>query len=401
MNKNKIIKVFIIMLSILFLFTGCGDKKSSKNIANNKKIIKIGVSQSLTGEYSEMGIQGALAVRYANEMNHTININGEEYEIVLVEVDNESTKQGGINSAKKLLNENVSFVISGFNTDSIEGIIEQLENNNMPIFICTNTNIDLTNGRNNIYRMCPDDTFVAASIANYIKNSGDNNVCIICDETKDFCKSIMKYFETACNNLQLNIISREFINNKNDIAGVIGNIKKNVPDNIYLLTSRDIITDVVKKLRENEINSNIESLDIWEYKNVINEASNSANGLSFLSFYDNDNGITNKTYEFINGKGNDKGFGNYLKVNGFDRYVYPEAAFAYDTYMLIYDAISKTNTINKMDIIKNIDNITYEGLTGIITFDELGNVKKDIGYIKTINDLKVEYKEKISIDGIE
>ncbi len=69
--------------SVLFAAGGAEQKSGAKEIV-------IGVFEPLTGENGGGGYQEVLGMRYANKVYPTVKINGETYNVRLVEADNKS-----------------------------------------------------------------------------------------------------------------------------------------------------------------------------------------------------------------------------------------------------------------------------------------------------------------------
>ena len=78
--------------------------------ANGDKVIKIGVFEPLTGENGGGGFGRVLGIRYANKVYPTVDINGETYNIELVEVDNKSDKTEAVSAAQSLIASGVKVV---------------------------------------------------------------------------------------------------------------------------------------------------------------------------------------------------------------------------------------------------------------------------------------------------
>ncbi|MCQ2609735.1 MAG: ABC transporter substrate-binding protein, partial [Lachnospiraceae bacterium] len=318
------------------------------------------------------------------------------------EVDNKSTLDGATDAAKKLISEKVSFVIGGYNADSCIGMVDVLDKAYIPTIVCSNTDISLTNGRYCTYRLCKDDTFVASCMANHIKNKGDSTVAIISMKNDKHSESFTKYFTLACEKVELKVVKTLMLDKGlKDMRKSLSDIKDVSPESIYILADRDDAIDIVKNIRDMEITADISGSDMWEYKGVIDEAGSSAENIDFISFYDQNNTNTQASYDFIHGKNDDKGFVNYLLTNGQEEYVYPESALAYDAYMIIYNALLTANTTKLDDMLKCIDDITYEGASGVLSFDENGDVRQNKAYIKKINDKKVVNDEIINLDSIQ
>ena len=100
MRIRKIMAVTMAACLVAGSLAGCGKK-------TEEKVIKIGVFEPTTGENGGGGFQEVLGIRYAREMHPTVTINGEEYQVELVEVDNKSDKTEAVNAAQKLVSEKV------------------------------------------------------------------------------------------------------------------------------------------------------------------------------------------------------------------------------------------------------------------------------------------------------
>ena len=116
-NFKKLLS--ILLVGSLVLMCSCSKSSGAKSTAdtssNNKtNVIKIGVFEPQTGENGGGGIQEVYGIRYANQVYKTITINGTEYTIDLVEVDNKSDKTEAVNAASKLVAEKVSVVLGSY-----------------------------------------------------------------------------------------------------------------------------------------------------------------------------------------------------------------------------------------------------------------------------------------------
>ena len=113
----KLKKVFALTLAACLsasLVAGCSSSGSSGSSNSGEKVVKIGVFEPTTGENGGGGFQEVLGVRYANQVHPTVKIGGEDYKVVLVEVDNKSDKTEAVNAAQKLVSQKVSAVIGSY-----------------------------------------------------------------------------------------------------------------------------------------------------------------------------------------------------------------------------------------------------------------------------------------------
>ena len=59
--------------------------------------------------------------------------------------------------------------------------------------------------------------------------------------------------------------------------------------------------------------------------------------------------------------------------------------------MVMIEAIKKADSVKPEDIKNAISGVTCDGVTGAISFDENGDAKKDMAYIKTMTDKGFEF----------
>ncbi|MCR4894653.1 MAG: amino acid ABC transporter substrate-binding protein, partial [Eubacteriales bacterium] len=73
-----------------------------------------------------------------------------------------------------------------------------------------------------------------------------------------------------------------------------------------------------------------------------------------------------------------------LKLNGGTDGVAAVSALGFDAYMVVYEALQNladTNSVAMRDALIATD---YMGVTGSVTFNEVGDANKDTAYIKTV-----------------
>ncbi len=77
-------------------------------------VLKIGIFEPATGENGAGGMQEVLGARYANKVVPSVTVNGKEYKIELVEVDNQSDKTAAVTAAQNLVSSGVIAVIGSY-----------------------------------------------------------------------------------------------------------------------------------------------------------------------------------------------------------------------------------------------------------------------------------------------
>ena len=87
-----------------------------------------------------------------------------------------------------------------------------------------------------------------------------------------------------------------------------------------------------------------------------------------------------------------EGFKEYLNSdaqnltnNGDNDIVAAVSALGYDAYMVAIEAIKAAGSADPEAIKEALSGVSYEGVTGSVTFDENGDAQKDMAYIKTVD----------------
>ncbi|MDO5331387.1 MAG: amino acid ABC transporter substrate-binding protein, partial [Bacillota bacterium] len=83
--------------------------------------------------------------------------------------------------------------------------------------------------------------------------------------------------------------------------------------------------------------------------------------------------------EFINSSSDN------LANNGGNDEVAAVTVMGYDAYMAAYEAIKKAGAPDAASILAAMPSASFEGVSGHIEYDSVGDAKRDVAYIKTAN----------------
>ena len=98
-------KVLAMVLALALLLPAC---------ALGENVVKIGIYEPASGDNGAGGKQETLGIYYANSVVPTVEIDGEEYKIELVEVDNQSSTDKAPSAAQSLVSAGVSIVLGTY-----------------------------------------------------------------------------------------------------------------------------------------------------------------------------------------------------------------------------------------------------------------------------------------------
>ena len=104
------------------------------------------------------------------------------------------------------------------------------------------------------------------------------------------------------------------------------------------------------------------------------------------TFFDENDESSTQAAEFV------QGFKAWLNANpdkmtnnGGNDIVAAVTALGYDAYMTAIEAIKAADSAVGADIAAALPGVTLTGVTGSISFDEIGDANKDMAYIKKVN----------------
>ncbi len=376
--KRKVFAIALCLILVVSTFTACSSKPTS---TNGGKVIKIGVFEPLTGENGGGGFQEALGMRYANEVYPTVKIGGETYKIELVEVDNKSDKTEAVSAAQNLISKDVSVILGSYGSGVSIAAGEFFAEAKIPAIGASCTNPQVTLGNDYYFRVCYLDPFQGTVMANYAFQEGAKNAAVITQLGDDYSSGLGNYFVTAFKELAGNdsIVSEEqFQTNQTDFKAILTNVKAANPDVIFAPSSMTTAPLIIKQARELGITATIMAGDTWENSSVIENAGKYAEGVVLSTFYDEADPATEE-------------------ANKQSEIIPAVSALGYDSYIVALEAIKQAGSTDTTAIRDALAKVEIDAVTGHISFDENGDAKKDIAFIKTVKDGAFEFSKTVTV----
>jgi len=352
-------------------------------------VIKIGVFEPTTGENGGGGAQEVLGARYANKIYNTVEINGTTYEIELVEVDNQSDKTAAVTAAQSLISSGVMAVVGSYGSGVSIAAGETFAEAQVAAIGASCTNPQVTLGNDYYFRVCFLDPFQGTVMASYAIDNGYTKAAVISQNGDDYSTGLAEYFKIAFTGLGGEIVADEtYQTNESDFNAILTTVKAASPDVIFVPSSITTASLILPQAQAAGVEAVIMAGDTWENESIISDA---AEGVVFSTFFDENDTENTVAADFV------KGFKEYLAgdsaaytLNGNTDGVAAVSALGYDAYMVIYEALKNFDgeELTSAALRDAIAAVSYDGVTGSITFDENGDANKDLAYIKTVKDGK-------------
>lgn len=393
-------KILSLVLSAVMLATvcaGCGNGNVSDGNENAGDTIKIGVFEPTTGENGGGGVQEVLGVRYANSIRNTVTIDGKEYKIELVEVDNQSDKTAAVTAAQNLVSAGVKAVLGSYGSGVSIAAGSTFKDAQIPAIGVSCTNPQVTAGNDWYFRVCFLDPFQGTVMANYAGDTlGLKNAAVICQNGDDYSTGLASYFKKA---FKGNLVYEGTYNtNESDFNAILTAAKAANPDVIFCPSSIATAGLFIKQARELGIECPIMAGDTWENETIVqNAGAENCEGVTFSTFFDENDA---SAAEFVTGfkayLNSDK---KNLKLNGNTDGVAAVSALGFDAYNVVIDAIERAQSVDTEAIRVSLTQSDSVGITGPLSFDENGDAKKDMAYIKTVENGSFKFIGTQKTDG--
>lgn len=359
-------------------------------------VIKIGVFEPQTGENGGGGLQEVYGIRYANQQFPTVKVGDKEYKIELVEADNKSDKTEAVTAAQSLISAGCKVIIGSYGSGVSIAAGEIFADAKVPAIGCSCTNPQVTMGNDYYFRVCFLDPFQGTVMANYAAQDGAKTAAVITQLGDDYSSGLGNFFKNAFIKLagEGSVVAEEqFQTNQTDFKAILTNIKAKNPDVIFAPSSIATAPLVIKQARELGITAKIMAGDTWENGSIIENAGKDAEGVALSTFFDEGDTSNTVATDFI------KGFKEYLKANNQDDIIPAVSALGYDAYLAAIKAIEAAGSTDTTAIRDALATLSYDGVTGAIAFDENGDAKKDMAFIKVVEGGQFKFLKTVSIEA--
>ncbi|ADL53765.1 ABC transporter substrate-binding protein [Clostridium cellulovorans] len=384
-------KKLAMLLSTLLLatsFAGCEVEKTGSSSNASSDVIRIGVFEPLTGANAAGGQIEIKGLEVAKALYPEVL--GKKIE--LVTVDNKSDKVEAANAASRLVEkEKVSAIIGSWGSSLSLAAGETVKNGKIPTIGTSCTNPMVTEGNEYYFRVCFIDPFQGEVMANYAFNKLKvKKAAIVQEVSNDYAVGLSKYFEDNLSKLTGDkncIVEKANYNTGDtDFSAQLTNIKQKNPDVIFAPGNFTESAMLTKQARQLGITCPILGGDTWENPDFLSIGGDAVEGVTFSTFFDAANPLTNETTKFLN---------KYKEMYGNEEPA-AVAALAYDAYLLLVQAIEKTGLTDSgtVDSVKLRDTIAeikdFQGSAGVLNFDKNRNAIKP-AIIKTVEKGKFKY----------
>lgn len=330
--------------------------------------VVVGVIAPLTGDLPKVGQSTVEASEMAvDEINAEcgLEIDGDNYEVVIVVEDDERKAESAVAAITRLIVEDEVLAVIGPQASGQAVPAGQVaDDRETPMISPWSTNPATTLDRPWVFRAAFLDPFQGRVMASFVADEfGAKTAAVLYDIASDYPKGLAENFRDAAEELGIEVVAFEsFSTGDTDFSAQLTNIIAAEPDVLFTPQYYSEVPQIVQQARELGFEGNIAGSDSWGTPDLITLCGEACEGLFFSTHYAPDI-ATDVAQTFIQA---------YEELYG----AKPDdvAALTYDSFQLLFTAIRNAQSLEREDVRDALAEIElYEGVTGIMSFDEQGD----------------------------
>lgn len=370
---KKLLSIFLILCLCLGL-AGCGEEEEVENPK-----LRIGVFEPFTGPDSAGGLQEVLGIQYAHSLQPTVKIGSQTYDIELVYADNASSEVQAADVAAALLEQDVALVLGSYGSNVSLAAGEVFERAGVAAIGASCTNPAITTNCDSYFRVCYQDELQGAVLAHFAyKELGVDTVYCLGQVENEYDQSLINSFRQTAQELGITVIKADFSENCTDFSYYITNARNQGADVIFTPCAVRYARTIIQQMGVYEISLPLMSGDIWDSDTLLAAAQGSGLKIYVSAFYTS-GGDSSFEEGFRAWLAEDEA---RLENNGGTESVAAVTVMGHDAYNMAIAAIQAAGSAHHADILAVMPSVSCSGVSGRISFDEVGDAVRSSAYIK-------------------
>lgn len=372
----------VLALAMVLSLAACGETAAPADdgAASGNNVIKIGVFEPSTGDSAAGGKKEILGMQFANAETPTVTIGDTEYTIELVIADNGSSTDKAPSAASELVAKGVSLVLGSYGSGVSMAAGPIFNDAGLAAMGVTCTNPNVTAGNDYYFRICFLDDFQADVLANFAMDEfGAKTAYCLGESGNEYDQGLIAFFTKVFEAAGGTVVAKSFPTNNSDFSTYLNDAKD--ADVIFTPVSIAYATQIVTQANSLGIKAPILGSDTLD-DNMVLEAAKGTNVKVFVSTFYQEGG--DPTFDaaikaYINGNA------DALAANGGNDTISAVTAMGYDAYYTALEAIKAAGSGDAAAIKAALPGVTYNGVSGAIAFNDIGDAIRDTAFIKTAN----------------
>jgi branched-chain amino acid transport system substrate-binding protein len=347
--------------------------------------LKVGLLAPLSGQVPTYGLSTREGVEMAvKEWNAKGGLLGRQIELIVA--DSQCSADPAVNAANKVIDQDgVKYIIGEVCSSASIPVSEIVNQKGVLQISPTSTNAGVTvNADGTVkkytFRACFIDPFQGLVMAKFAQAKGYTTAFIMFDQGNDYVRGLAEAFEKSFTELGGQIIGKEsYTATDTDFSAILTKVAESNPEVLYLPDYYNIVNLVGAQAKDKGVTAVMMGGDGWDSSDL---DVNAAEGGFYSNHYDA--GDTRPiVVEWL------KKYGETFKDDSGNPKV-PDAlaTLAYDAANLLFAAIEKAGVDDPAKVAEAMEGLSWEGVSGTITFDANHNPIKSAAVIGVAGGVK-------------
>ena len=383
-------KLSVVALAVATVFTlgACGQKEEPKPVAApaapQELVVKVGHVAPMTGPQAHLGKDNENGARLAiEELNaQGLEIGGAKVKFELLGEDDQADPKQGSIVAQKLVDAKVNGVIGHLNSGTTIPASKLYADAGIPQISGSATNPKYTQqGFKTAFRVMANDVQQGKILGEFAAKQGVKTVAIVDDRTA-YGQGLADEFKKAAEASGLKVVASEYTNDKaTDFKAILTKIKSTKPDLVFYGGMDAQGGPMAKQMKE----------------------------LGLKAKFLGGDGVCTPEFMKLGGEATE---GHYCSLPGvpleklakgpafkdkftkkFGAEIQLYAPYVYDAVMVMADAMKRANSVEPAKYLPEVGKTKLDGVTALIEFDEVGDLKGGAISIYQYKGGKLEYVE--------
>lgn len=360
--KRRTASALVLVLTFLVAaVTGCGPAASGPKT----QVVNLGAIAPLTGSAATFGISSKNGVQMAvDEFNAAggATIDDIQTTVNTVVEDDTGSPEVGASAAQKLISQDKIVGLIGAVTSKVTlAVAPIMQEAGIPTITGTSTNVQVTQIGDYVFRACFIDPFQGTVMANYVWNTAKlKTAAVLYDNGNDYNMGLAENFKSSFEALGGSIVAFEAFTDEEktmDYKAQLTSIKATNPDFLYLPNYYGATALILRQAREMGLDVPAGGGDGWDSPKLVEVGGTAVEGGVFSNHFSKEDPRP-EVQSFV---------AAYRAKYGAD----PDAlaTLSYDATGLFLKAFAKAGTTNKSAIRDAMKGISFQGVTGLLSFD--------------------------------
>ena len=387
-------KMLALLLGLTLAVTACGssspetktDPKTETQTQNETKTespaptgqggeeLRIGLLAPLSGPIAEYGIASSNGTKLAFEILNSKNyLEGQTISSIAYDTEADQTK--AVNLFNKLVsNDKIAALVGPVISSTSLAVAPVAQEENIPMITPTGTHLDITPDYPNVFRACFIDPYQGMLAGQFaVENLGVKKVAIVYNVGSDYSVGLAEEFKKVVEAANLTIVSNEgYSEDDKDFSALAAKIKAGEPELVFVPDYYNKVGILVGQLKTAGVEATFLGGDGWD--GVLANYAKEAEGCYYLTHFSTAD-TSEAAVEFVSAYREKY----HAEPSSF-------AALGYDAGQVIVEAVKKAGSTEPEAMVKALNEMEFQGITGLLQFDENGNPKnKDVTVIKVVD----------------